>query len=155
MKPIVWPQTARVIILSFVSLALLFLIVACKEDSSTPPTYPDVAGLWSGVVQDPPRTYDVTWSIAQYDNALSGTSLWTVRSSGSETKCWFVGTINTKWEVAIQETSYVPLNWSGSGWALASYTGPLNATGDTLRLTWQVPGNGSGDFVLTKQRNPF
>ena len=152
MKLVAGPQTARLIILSFVSLVLLFLIDACKEDSSPSGviTYPNVAGQWSGVVQDPPRIYDVSWSIAQNTYALSGTSLWTVRSSGSQTQCWFVGTINTSRQVALQETSYVPLNWSGSGWALASYTGSLNTTGDTLSLTWQVPGQ-TGDFVLTKQ----
>ena len=153
MKPIAGPQTARVIILSFVFFALLILIDACKEDSSTSPviTYPAVAGQWSGVVEQPPRIYDVTWSIAQSTYTLSGTSLWTIRSSGSQTECWFVGTINTSRQVALQETSYVPLNWSGSGWALASYSGRLNTTEDSLGLTWQVSGGGTGDFVLTKQ----
>lgn len=153
MTPIAGPQKARIIVLSFLFLVLLFLIDGCKEDSSTSPAiiYPDVAGQWSGVVEQPPRIYDVAWSIAQNKYALSGTSLWTVRSSGYQTQCWSAGTINTSRQVALQETSYVALNWSGSGWALGSYTGRLNTDEDSLYLTWELPGGQTGDFVLTKQ----
>lgn len=168
MKPVVRGRTAGIFKLTFLFVLLFSIVGGCKKDDTSttaPPvvTYPSVAGHWVGnlhvlfypgpVVRD----WSVVADFTQLGGgSLAGSWLYNLNTDGtfknSKTLAKFIGTITVSSQVAIAETSWEALNWSGVNWGLNSYVGVLSAGGDTLYGQGaDTLAQGSGTFVLVKQ----
>jgi len=134
---------------------VLFLAVdSCEENSTSDGDECAAVGLtWGGSAHQnsPAYDYSLTATFRQYVCALSGNWVWNEQISGYRTQVFFVGSVDQIRHIALQETSYVGLNWNATGnWSLGStYSATMNSRGDTIVGTW-TEDNG-GWFILVKQ----
>jgi hypothetical protein len=151
----------------FLSLLLFSLHVeGCKEDDATtaPTTSPSAAGHWVGTAHEDYGTmgtqdYSITADITQTGYTLGGIWLWTLTGPGSygvgnHVRWNFKGQISNASVISIQDTSFIAVNWSGTGVTLDSYTARLSAKQDTIygtRVLAYPTIYPIGTFVIVKK----
>jgi hypothetical protein len=117
--------------------------------------YPLVAGHWVGTCS---ATYSgipgvyvsaMDAEFTQAGSSLAGSWVYTFTNQGAtmgfQTRSKFTGTITESGQIALAETSWIALNWSGQNWGLNSYRGMLSAGGDSIY------GKGTTDTVSMSQ----
>ena len=125
------------------SAAAVILFAGCsKDDTPTGPSpIPSAAGLWKGnLVSDygptmPTRVGTTTVEITQMGYELGGVAR-SINWEQEETLVYFKGRITTSCVLSVEETSWVPLNWStgSAGAELQTWEGRLCADGDSIYL---------------------
>jgi len=125
------------------SVAVILLAGCTKDDTATGPSpIPSVAGLWRGnLVSDygptrPQRLSTATVEVTQIGYELGGVSRH-INWDQDETLYYFKGRITTSCVLSVEETSFVPVNWSAGGarTELLTWEGRLCADGDSIYLT--------------------
>jgi hypothetical protein len=134
----------------------------------TSPTHPNVAGHWVGMAHEQREPtvndfmeYQVRADFSQDGGMLGGTWVWTITrmsgrclTIGGETWCRFAGSIDSRGNIIIQDTSVVFVNWRGAQW---THSGPLAAAlsprGDTIAGGGygKVSANSNSAFAIGKQ----
>jgi hypothetical protein len=171
MKSIATQRAVIILNMVFMVMLLLLAIDGCKKDDGptgpfSPPTYPNMAGRWTGTGSWwDSFTINVTWIAdftQQTDSTFSGvmTDTYTAPSSmsGYSLKWYVKGTATMAGRVVMAETSVVKLNWPISDMYIPNTKTfsqcVLSAQRDTM--TYSGPGpQPSGvpeTFVLVKQK---
>ena len=153
-----------------VLLSLLFFalpVEGCKDDdaATAPAAIPSAAGHWVGTAHEDygvgvgTMDYSITSDITQSGYTLGGTWLWTLTGPGAygvgnQVRWNFKGQISNASVISIQDTSFIAVNWSGTGITLDSYTARLSAKQDTIYGTLLLASPAIypiGTFVIVKK----
>jgi hypothetical protein len=166
-----WPNGAisRMWILCFVGA---FVTTGCSDNSlptgQTTSVYPPVAGRWVGIAREQREStvndymeYQVTADFRQDAGTLGGTWVWTIArmsgrclTIGGETRCRFAGSIDSRGNITIRDTSVTFVNWPGDQWThSAHFAASLSPRGDSIsgRSYGKVSTTSNGAFVIGKQ----
>lgn len=133
----------------------IFLLIGCSEegtptDPNPAPSTPSAAGTWKGIcVTDYgptglSRQATLTANISQIGPDLGGVCRW-INYREERTLYYFKGRLTVSREISVEETSFVPENWS-AGEArdeLLQWTGTLSTGEDSIQLTNVLPPNES------------